>query len=109
MNYLVSVQTLGRWQLHKKPKTYIFGALWLAGLGLMFLAPAPVRITEEALQRYESVLTEASAYSKKHQPSLDVRLSGSSLYTTSTGWTEVTPLPITYIILETFVPQFVAL
>ena len=73
------LQTLGRWQLHKKPKTYILGALWLAGLGLMFLAPAPVRITDEALQRYETLLTEASVYSKKHQPSLDVSPSDSSL------------------------------
>ena len=101
------LQILGRWQLHKKPKTYIFGALWLAGLGLMFLAPAPVSITDEALQRYESVLTEASEYSKKHQPSLDVSLSEVSLNRRSMGRTEVTAPPPDCIVhngLKTVIP-----
>ena len=71
---LLSVQSLRHLQLHKKPKTYIYGGLWLLGLFLIFLAPAPVRLTNEALDRYEAVLMEAEAYSRKHQPALEVGL-----------------------------------
>jgi len=65
---------LGQWQLHKKPKTYIYGGLWLAGLFLIFLAPAPVRLTPEALNRYDAILTEAEAYNRKHQPVVEVAI-----------------------------------
>ncbi len=68
------LQNLGRWRLHKKPKTYIYGGLWLLGLWLIFLAPAPRKLTDEALDRYEVILTEAEAYNRKNQPSLEVRL-----------------------------------
>ena len=71
---VLSVQSLGRWRLHKKPKTYIYGGLWLLGLYLIFLAPAPRKLTDEALDRYEAILTEAEAYNRKNQPSLEVRL-----------------------------------
>lgn len=67
-------QTLGRWKLHKKPRTYIYGGLWLLGLWLIFLAPAPRKLTDEALDRYEAILTDAEAYNRKNQPSLEVRL-----------------------------------
>lgn len=71
----LGLQTLRRWQIQKKPKTYIFAALWLGGLALMFLAPAPVKLTDEALDKYEAILTEAEAYSRKHQPAVTVRFS----------------------------------
>jgi hypothetical protein len=71
---LLSMQSLRHLQLHKKPKTYIYGGLWLLGLFLIFLAPAPVRLTNEALDRYEALLMEAEAYSRMHQPALDVSL-----------------------------------
>ena len=67
-------QVLGRWRLHKKPRTYIYGGLWLLGLYLIFLAPAPQKLTDEALDRYEAILTEAEAYNRKNHPSLEVRL-----------------------------------
>ena len=44
------------------------------GLYLIFLAPAPQKLTDEALDRYEAILTEAEAYNRKNQPSLEVRL-----------------------------------
>ena len=71
---LLSMQSLRHLQLHKKPKTYIYGGLWLFGLFLIFLAPAPIRLTNEALDRYEAVLMEAETYSRKHQPALEVYL-----------------------------------
>lgn len=44
----------------------IMAVLWILGLSAMFLAPAPVRITQEAWDRYEAKLNEAIAYSEKH-------------------------------------------
>lgn len=56
-------------KLHRKPSFYVFAALWLFGLASMFIFPAPVPITEEALAKYEAKLDEAARYSKQHADS----------------------------------------
>lgn len=59
-------------KLHRKPSFYVFAALWLFGLASMFIFPAPVPITEEALAKYEAKLDEAAKYSKQHADSTQV-------------------------------------
>ena len=49
-------QALRRSQLHKNPKVLGIGFLWLFGLFAIFLSPAPVRLTEQKMDRFEERL-----------------------------------------------------
>lgn len=66
-------QVLRSFKLHRKPSFYIVAAVWLFGLASMFILPAPVPITEDAMARYEAKLDEAAAYSKQTVNSTQVR------------------------------------
>lgn len=50
------IQDLRRHKLHRNPKVLGIGFLWLLGLFAVFLAPAPVSLTEERLNKYEKRL-----------------------------------------------------
>ena len=60
-------QALKRARLHRNPKVVGIGFLWLFGLFAVFLSPAPVRITEDKMQRFEDRLKILSQTDKPKQ------------------------------------------
>lgn len=53
------MQLLKDAQLHKRPRVVGLAFLWLFGLASVFLFPAPHRISDQSLTRYEGILKEA--------------------------------------------------
>lgn len=49
-------QALRQAKLHKNPKVLGVGFLWLFGLFAVFLSPAPVRITDQKMEKFEQRL-----------------------------------------------------
>ena len=49
---------------YKNPRVLAVGFLWLFGLYAVFLSPAPIRLTEERLQRFETKLKELEKVEK---------------------------------------------
>lgn len=49
-------QALRQAKLHRNPKVLGVGFLWLFGLFAVFLSPAPVRITDQKMERFEQRL-----------------------------------------------------
>lgn len=54
------LQLLKDAQLHKRPRVVGLAFLWLFGLASVFLFPAPHRISDQSLTRYEGILKEVS-------------------------------------------------
>jgi len=57
-------ETLALYRTFRRPKVLGLGFLWLLGLYAVFLAPAPVKITNEKLENYSQKLTEAEGMTK---------------------------------------------
>ena len=70
---------LASFRPQRHPKATTFGLLWLLGLYALFVAPAPVKITEEKLQAYTAKLTEAEGMIKSLASS-ERRLMDAELY-----------------------------
>ena len=55
------LRAVASYRPHKQPKLTGILLLWLLGLFSVFLAPAPVKVTEEMFQRFEAKLDEVPA------------------------------------------------
>lgn len=68
------MQAVRNWKFLRSKTFVAVAILWFLGLSAMFLAPAPVKVTEEMWKRYEAKLDEAIAYTRQNANSTTVRL-----------------------------------